>query len=68
MRKIPSQARARDTIEMVFQATARLLERNGRAGLSTNAIAELARRTEHVKRRSQMSQRASRPRRCQAVI
>jgi len=42
MRKIPSQARARDTIEVIFEATARLLERDGRVGLSTNAIAELA--------------------------
>jgi AcrR family transcriptional regulator len=42
MRKIPSQARARDTIEVIFEATARILERDGRTGLSTNAIAELA--------------------------
>jgi len=42
MRKNPSQARARDTIEVIFEATARILERAGRRGLSTNAIAELA--------------------------
>ena len=42
MRRIPSQARARDTIEVILEATARILERDGRAGLSTNAIAELA--------------------------
>lgn len=42
MRRIPSQARGRDTIEVIFEATARILERDGRAGLSTNAIAELA--------------------------
>src|SRR5262249_14524108 len=42
MRKNPSQARGRDTIEVIFEATARILERSGRRGLSTNAIAELA--------------------------
>jgi AcrR family transcriptional regulator len=42
MRRIPSQARGRDTIEVIFEATARLVERHGRARLSTNAIAELA--------------------------
>jgi AcrR family transcriptional regulator len=42
MRKIPTQARARDTIEVIFEATARLVERSGRARLSTNAIAERA--------------------------
>ena len=42
MRRIPSQARGRNTIEVIFEATARLVERDGRARLSTNAIAELA--------------------------
>jgi AcrR family transcriptional regulator len=42
MRKIPSQARGRDTVEVIFEAATRLVERHGRARLSTNAIAERA--------------------------
>ena len=42
MRKLPKQARARDTLEIIFEATTQLLERDGRVGLSTNAIAERA--------------------------
>lgn len=42
MRRFPRQARARQTVEIIFEATARILERNGRAALSTNAIAERA--------------------------
>jgi AcrR family transcriptional regulator len=42
MRKTPQQVRAQDTIDVIFEATARILERDGRAGLNTNAIAQLA--------------------------
>ena len=39
-RKTPTQARARATIEAIFEATARIIERDGLAALSTNLIAE----------------------------
>ncbi|MCE9522267.1 MAG: TetR/AcrR family transcriptional regulator, partial [Alphaproteobacteria bacterium] len=36
------QARALDTVETIFEATARILQTDGRAGLNTNRVAELA--------------------------
>lgn len=42
MRKIPRQRRARDTIGMIFQATAQILERDGEQALNTNRVAERA--------------------------
>jgi AcrR family transcriptional regulator len=42
MRKQPAQKRARETVEIIFEATARILERDGRAAFNTNAVAELA--------------------------
>ena len=41
-RRVPKQARARDTMEIIFEATARILLREGRAALNTNYIAERA--------------------------
>lgn len=41
-RRSPVQARAQDTVELIFEATARILERKGREGLNTNRIAEVA--------------------------
>lgn len=41
-RRKPVQARALDTIEVILQATAQILEREGRAALNTNHIAERA--------------------------
>ena len=41
-RRTPRQARAVDTIEAIFEATARILQTEGRAGLNTNRVAELA--------------------------
>jgi AcrR family transcriptional regulator len=41
-RRTPTQARARATVEAVFEATARIIEREGVAALSTNLIAERA--------------------------
>lgn len=42
MRKMPRQARARRTIETIFQATAQILERDGEKALTTNRVAERA--------------------------
>jgi AcrR family transcriptional regulator len=42
MRKIPRQARARQTIATIFEATAQLLRQAGEAGLTTNRVAERA--------------------------
>ena len=42
MRKQPAQKRARETVEIIFEAAARILERDGRAAFNTNAVAELA--------------------------
>src|SRR5271163_3013564 len=42
MRKNPTQARARETVDIIFEAAARILERDGRAAFTTNAVAELA--------------------------
>lgn len=42
MKKEPRQARSRASVEAMLQACARILERRGYAGLSTNAVAEVA--------------------------
>lgn len=41
-RKNPRQKRARQTIDVIMEATAQLLERNGSAGFTTNHIARRA--------------------------
>jgi AcrR family transcriptional regulator len=41
-RKLPQQARARHTVEAIFEAAARIIEREGLAALNTNRIAERA--------------------------
>jgi len=41
-RRSPRQARAVDTVEIIFEATARILQREGPAALNTNYIAERA--------------------------
>jgi len=41
-RRIPRQARARDTVETIFEAVARILRRDGLSALNTNHIAETA--------------------------
>lgn len=41
-RKIPRQARALATVEIILEAAAQLLERTGEAGFNTNAVAERA--------------------------
>jgi len=41
-RRSPQQERARETVEVIFEATARILLREGRAALNTNYIAERA--------------------------
>ena len=41
-RRTPLQSRALDTVETIFEATARILQTEGRAGLNTNRVAELA--------------------------
>jgi AcrR family transcriptional regulator len=41
-RRVPTQARAHATIEAIFEATARIIERDGVAALNTNVIAERA--------------------------
>ena len=41
-RRTPRQARALDTIETIFEATARIVEREGPDALNTNRIAERA--------------------------
>jgi AcrR family transcriptional regulator len=42
MRKPPTQQRAQETVKIIFEAAARILERDGRAAFNTNAVAELA--------------------------
>jgi AcrR family transcriptional regulator len=42
VRRTPKQARAQDTLEIIFEATAQILRRKGRAALNTNHIAECA--------------------------
>ena len=41
-RKTPHQARAKETLNAIFEATARILERRGRKALNTNYIASRA--------------------------
>lgn len=41
-RRRPRQARALDTLEAIFEAAARILQTEGRGGLNTNRVAELA--------------------------
>jgi AcrR family transcriptional regulator len=41
-RRTPRQARALDTLETIFEATARIIEREGADALTTNRIAERA--------------------------
>lgn len=41
-RRAPSQERAMQTIDTLFQATAQILEREGEAGLTTNKVASVA--------------------------
>jgi len=42
VRRTPRQERAHDTVQVIFEATARILQREGRAALNTNYIAECA--------------------------
>lgn len=42
LRKTPVQKRTRQTLDVIFEATAQLLQSGGGKGLSTNAIAERA--------------------------
>ncbi len=42
MRKLPTQERAQRTIDMIFEATAQIVESEGEAGLSTNKVARKA--------------------------
>lgn len=42
VRRKPKQARAQDTVEVIFEATARILRKKGREALNTNYIAECA--------------------------
>jgi AcrR family transcriptional regulator len=41
-RRKPRQARAVDTVETIFEAAARILQTEGRAGFNTNRVAEVA--------------------------
>ena len=41
-RRTPLQSRALDTVETIFEATARILQTEGRAGLNTNRVAKMA--------------------------
>lgn len=42
MKKIPKQNRSRETVETIIEATTRIIESGGLAGLSTNRVAEVA--------------------------
>ena len=42
MKKRPKQARACETVEIILQATTHILKREGRQGLTTNRVAEVA--------------------------
>ena len=42
VRRMPRQARAQDTVQVILEATARILQRKGPAALNTNYIAECA--------------------------
>ena len=41
-RRLPTRARAHETIAVIFEAVARILQADGLAGLNTNRIAEVA--------------------------
>jgi AcrR family transcriptional regulator len=41
-RRTPRQERARDTVQIIFEATAQILRRDGKSALNTNYIAECA--------------------------
>ena len=41
-RKTPQQARSHETVRIIVETAARILERDGRDGFSTNAVAERA--------------------------
>jgi AcrR family transcriptional regulator len=41
-RKVPAQARSQETVSVILEASARILESEGRLGFNTNAIAERA--------------------------
>ena len=41
-RRAPARAGSRETVEVIFEATARILSAHGKAGLNTNRIAEVA--------------------------
>ena len=41
-RREPKRSGSRETVELIFEATARILAAHGRAGLNTNRIAEVA--------------------------
>jgi AcrR family transcriptional regulator len=42
MRKIPVQERSQETVKIIFEAAARILERDGPEAFNTNAVAERA--------------------------
>jgi AcrR family transcriptional regulator len=42
MRKIPRQSRAQDTVDVVLEAAAQVLEASGESGFNTNVVAERA--------------------------
>src|SRR5215467_15787715 len=42
VRRTPRQERAQDTVQVIFEATARILRKEGREALNTNYIAECA--------------------------
>src|SRR5215472_7098244 len=42
VRRTPRQSRARDTVQVILEATARILQRKGSTALNTNYIAECA--------------------------
>ena len=41
-RKVPGQARSQETVSVILEASARILESDGLRGFNTNAIAERA--------------------------
>jgi AcrR family transcriptional regulator len=41
-RKVPAQARSQETVTVILEASARILESDGLRGFNTNAIAERA--------------------------
>lgn len=41
-RRAPQRARSRETVEIIFEATARILAAEGKQGVNTNRIAEVA--------------------------